>query len=56
MLEIGAEMDISKLISLANYLDEIGLTKEAELIDNLIISTQSGVLDNDQDEQDEESE
>ena len=29
-------MDINKLIYLANYLDKIGLTKEAELIDRLI--------------------
>ena len=42
-------MDINKLIYLANYLDKIGLLKEAEFIDNLIISVQDGNLDKESD-------
>ena len=43
-------MDINKLIYLANYLDKIGLSKEAEFIDNLIISAQDGTLDEEGDD------
>tara|TARA_B100000131_G_scaffold7812_1_gene8098 strand:- start:1119 stop:1277 length:159 start_codon:yes stop_codon:yes gene_type:complete len=41
-------MDINKLIYLANYLDKIGLAKEAEFIDNLIISAQDGSIDDEE--------
>jgi hypothetical protein len=34
-------MDVDKLIILANYLDEIGLTKEADIIDTLIKDEES---------------
>ena len=30
-------MDVDKLVALANYLDEIGLKEEADVIDELIV-------------------
>ena len=30
-------MDVDKLVALANYLDEIGLKEEADIIDRLVV-------------------
>ena len=35
-------MNIEKLVALANYLDEIGLSDEADVIDNLISEHKDG--------------
>ena len=48
-------MDVDKLIILANYLDEIGLSKEADIIDTLIDEQKSndisdGVVSKDSEE------
>jgi len=44
-------MDVDKLVALANYLDEIGLKEEADIIDQLITEAkEQESTDNDSDE------